>query len=72
MEIIEHMEMAPRRTWQQLVVWLAKSGYSDLEHSTVMTAQRLARERREEGPGVISAERSVSLSFLMMMAAAAD
>lgn len=72
MEIIEQIQTGPRTTWQQLAVWLAKSGYSDLEHATVMTAQRLAHERRERDRGAISAEGSVSLSFSMLMAAAAD
>ncbi len=72
MEIIEQIQTGPRTTWQQLAVWMAKNGYSDLEQSTVMTAQRLARERQQERPGAISAERSVSISFSMMMAAAAD
>ncbi len=37
-----------RASWQQWSVWLARTGYSDMEHSTIVTQQQINRAQIEE------------------------
>ena len=56
----EQRMSAPGASWQRMAVWLARAGYSDLELSTVMTVQRLARRYPQPRvhPAVVAAARA--------------
>jgi hypothetical protein len=48
---------APGATWQRWAVWMARTGYSDLELSTFLTVRKIDRARAE-------AERSAPVVML--------
>lgn len=39
----DRMHAGNGASWRRMSVWLARAGYSELEISTVMTVQRIAR-----------------------------